>query len=90
MTDEQLFRLLMSQLAHTNHLLHELHLTDDGTNYLIGALRCSADLAEAWLAGNLKRADEILTEDYLEAHYASDGVHDFLWRYAQEKSTVAE
>lgn len=83
MDEQLLFQLMLGQLAHANRLTGELHLTDDGTDYLIASLRLGADLADAWRSNDFKRAAEILTEDYLLANYACDGIDEFVWKYAE-------
>jgi hypothetical protein len=83
MDEQLLFQLMHGQLSHAHRLTGDLHLTDDGVDYLIASLRLGADLADAWRNDNFARADEILTEDYLLENYACDGVDEFVWKYAE-------
>lgn len=83
MTEELLEALMRAQMVHVHRMTAEMHLSDDGCEYLKGALRLAADLLDAWTRNTGDRAREILTEDYLLEHYACDGICETVWDYAE-------
>jgi hypothetical protein len=83
MNEEVLELLMRAQMKHVHRMTEDLHLSDDGCDYLNGALRLAADLLDAWYSQRFDRAREILTEKYLLENYACDGICNTVYDFAE-------
>lgn len=83
LTEDMLELIMRAQMQHVHRMTADLHLSDDGCDYLDGALRLAADLLDAWYNSNGDRAREILTEDYLLGNYACDGISRAVLNYVK-------
>jgi hypothetical protein len=90
LSEDQLFLLMQSQMSHVHRMTDDLHLSDDGCDYLEGALRLAADLLGVWVNDALDKARQILTEDYLLEHYACDGICTTVFDYAKRTAPSVE